>query len=428
MIDMIPEKQARRPFVLGVLNGALFRLSAVFVDPNTVLALLIATITGSNALVGGVAAVAYLGPVLPKVFVAGRIPGIKNKMRYYHMSFAVRAPTLILMTVVVATFPNSPLVVSSLIIVLYLIFTSGGGFAYIPFMEVVSDTIKPSQRSTFFALRAFFGLLLGVLGGYAVKVILSSPEKYPFPTNYVTLLSLGTIFAVMALTSWSFVKDPAIEWRRERTSLGDTLRKARRIIGEDRVYRRYIAFRAMISLASVSGPFYILHASIGLDLGIGVAGLLIMSMTTGGLVSNLFWGRLGDRKGTRILMVAGAMLLGCVPGSALLSNLWQTQAAAMTTFAIMGLANAGIDIALTNYLLDHSEPESRPVYMAFTQIVVSAFAVAPIAGGFLAESFGYEPLFAISLAASAAAAILSLRLPEPRKVAEERFRTRVRAT
>jgi len=423
--DLVSERETRRSFVLGVVNGALFNLGSTFIEPTTVLALFIAAVTGSDAFVGLIAAVSSLGALLPQIIMASRAAGASRKMTYYHLSFAIRAFALLGMVLAVGLASGLGVLVATVVILTFAIYSLGGGLAYIPFMEIVGNTLRPSQRSSFFAYRSFFGGILAMAGGYVVKMILSSPA-IAFPQNYLLLFTVGSIFAFVAMLSFALVHEPVVLQASRRVPLRETLRGARAIVIEDGVYRRYLAVRCVLTIAGISGPFYVLHAIRGLGLNESTVGVLIMSMTAGGVISNLAWGRIGDTKGTKVVMLAGAVLLASAPLTALLSQYLGAAASSVMTFLLLGLANAGIYIGVTNYLLDHSDPARRPVYMGLTQLVVGLFGVAPLIGGFVSQAMGYEALFAVSIASALTAALMTLSLPEPRRIAETRFRTQVK--
>jgi len=423
---MFPDESMRRSYILGVLNGALFNFGSVFIDPNTVLALFIAATTGSDALVGLVAAVAALGRIISQVISASKGVGSERKIRLYHLSFAVRGPALVGMVAVVLLANGSLYVMASLVVLAYALYAFGQGFATVPFMDIISNILRPSMRSSFFAWRNFLGLGMAILSGYTVKLVLGSPERFPFPDNFILLFSLGATFCIAAMFSFSVVREPLIEQKRVTVSVRETIGMAHRILLQDVVYRRYLTVRCLIVLGSIAGPFYILYATRTLGLNLGSAGLLIVVMKLGGMSSYLFWGRAADVKGTRVMLLAGTLLLVMVPLSALTSSFWTPLLAAVVTFAIMGLANAGVHIGLTNYLLDHCEPSDRPVYVALTQVIISFAATVPLVGGIIAGMFGYGTLFVISLVVTVLGATLAFTLPEPRHLAEKRFRSMVR--
>jgi hypothetical protein len=419
--------EPRRTFALGVLNGAFFNFAFVFIDPNTVIALFVATATGSEALVGLVAAIASLGGIFPQAFVATRIGGTRRKMFYYHVSVAFRGPALIAMALMVALTGGSPILASTLVLIVYSLYSFGAGFAFVPFMEVVGGTLPPSQRSSFFALRNFTGLLLGIAGGLVVRTVLGSPDRYPFPGNYAIFFGIGAAFGVLSMMSFSLVRNPPSAGEGSAQTFGQALRRARKIVTSDSVYARYLMVRLLIAATSVAAPFYLLHATRSLGFGEATAGLFIMSMTVGGVVSNLAWGRIGDVRGTKIMIVVGAALLAIAPLTALLSRAVPSLPLSLATFAILGLANAGIAIGSTNYLLDHCEADDRPVYVAMTNILAGLLAVSPLIGGLVVEYLGYTLLFTATLLIATAASLMALELPEPRGVAEKRFQTLTRS-
>ena len=172
--------QNRRSYVLGVANGALFNFGAVFIDPSTILALFISSLTGSDTLVGLLATAGALGRILPQIVVAGWTASVGRKIRIYHLSFVLRAIALVPLVLLVPWASSHPVVGAALVVGLYTLFSFGGGIAVIPLMEIISTLFRPSRRSIFFALRAFLGGAFGMGGGYLVRVVLSPSSGFDF--------------------------------------------------------------------------------------------------------------------------------------------------------------------------------------------------------------------------------------------------------
>lgn len=72
-------RHLRRNFSLGLVNGALFNLSASLLDPSLVLTWLASQLTSSNFLIGLVMPMNQGGWFLPQLLISGYLQGRKRK-------------------------------------------------------------------------------------------------------------------------------------------------------------------------------------------------------------------------------------------------------------------------------------------------------------------------------------------------------------
>ncbi|HYY97009.1 MAG TPA: hypothetical protein VE642_00370, partial [Pyrinomonadaceae bacterium] len=78
----------------------------------------------------------------------------------------------------------------------------------------------------------------------------------------------------------------------------------------------------------------------------------------------------------------------------------------------VGVAQAGIDLATKNYVLDLASDEAgRPLYIGFNDTLVGLPTTLLAGAGVIIDLFGFLPAFAGLAALTAAGALLALRLP-----------------
>jgi MFS family permease len=134
--------------------------------------------------------------------------------------------------------------------------------------------------------------------------------------------------------------------------------------------------------------------------------VLVVATTLG----SVLWGTLGDRFGHRAILIGAALCAAAGAGLALVAVGFVAYAA---IFMLLGLSLSGTALSQFTFVTEMAPPERRPTYIALVSVAYAPFAVgAPILGGWMADRWGYTPVFALSLCAGlAAAAIYRVRVP-----------------
>jgi MFS family permease len=71
-------------------------------------------------------------------------------------------------------------------------------------------------------------------------------------------------------------------------------------------------------------------------------------------------------------------------------------------------------LGFLSFILEISPPGQRPTYMGLTNTLTGALVLMPVLGGFVLQRTSYPVLFAAAAGGTLAAALLALRLPNPR--------------
>src|SRR5512137_2047860 len=87
---MLSPERARRNYLLGVLDGTLFRLSYVLADPSLVLPWFIAQLTASPVAVGLLLPLNRMSATLPQFLLTGVFHRANRKMPLYRVAAAGR--------------------------------------------------------------------------------------------------------------------------------------------------------------------------------------------------------------------------------------------------------------------------------------------------------------------------------------------------
>jgi MFS family permease len=422
----------RRNFTLGVINGAVWILSTAFVDVDTVMPAFALDVMGRNVIwVGLLSAVIASGWFWPPVLLSARFERTQNLRPWYQWAAAARIGAMFAMFVVIATFPegHARLLYAS-VGLLFFLHTSAAGVSNIPFLSIVSDSVPPTWRGRFFGVRLFLGGLMSFAAGFYVRGVLSDHSGLGFPHNYARLFAISSVFVLVSLGAFCFVDEPPRAVQQRKLPLGTHLRRGPRLYMRDRNFRHVILLQALTALSfGLAVPFIVPFAVQDLNVAKSAIGLFLGVKLLSFSCSNLLWSYLSDARGNRLLLVAASALGIAVPAMVCLAPMvpqGELHAAGglalsargwfiLATFAMVGASNAGLQVGVTNYLLEIIPPRLRSTCLGFYYTTALPLAFVPVLGAVLIGARGHYALgFALSGIAAIAALLLAFRLREIR--------------
>lgn len=415
----------RRNYVLGIVNGAAFIASMQLFDPNTVGALFVMHLTDKKAVVGLVYSLMLVGWAWPQILMSNVLEHRPFKMPFYVLSAVTRVVVFGLILLAIALVGNRS---STLLLWAYglLMFSlsSLGGIGIIPFMDVVSKSMPPNRRGSFFSLRRLYGGVFGIAGGLFVKYILSEELSLAFPTNFLIIFGVAFALTVVSTGSFCFASEPQGPVAARTMSLGQRVRRGWRIFRRDRNYQSLYLVRAATALGSMSLPLYAIYAVKHLAAPEHRVGVFILIGSFSATFATLLWRHLGDVYGNRVLLMAGAVLGVVAPFVALMTALMPPARLGgcdlrltlyLLVFATAAPALSANGIAYTNYLLEIAPETRRPTYVGFMYTIGTPLAFAALVGGYLADTTSFEFVFVLSQVFAVAAVWLAWRMDEPRQ-------------
>jgi MFS family permease len=139
-------------------------------------------------------------------------------------------------------------------------------------------------------------------------------------------------------------------------------------------------------------------------------GIVMGCFAIGLLLSRTWLGNLADRRSRQLVVLIGTLVGGTAPLGYLLV---QAIAPLMVIRAFHGISIAAFTTGYSALVVDLSPVKQRGELLGYMSLAVPiGMAVGPALGGFLHESWGYKPLFAISAALGLLAAILATQIRE----------------
>jgi hypothetical protein len=404
---------------MGLIHGIFFTGGQAFSNPDTIIPVFLNHFTDSKTLIGLsstlLGSLGGIGSVLPQLFVARKLENKSHKKPLLAIAITVRAMCWGLLALTTYFFAStSAYATISFLFFFLIVFTFMGGIAAVSFYDIWGKSLPSHVRGRFFGHRELWGGVLAIGSEFLAKVLLGSSE-IAFPVNFVLLFLLTFVFMSISYVALGSVKEPVEKVYDRQLSFTDFLRKAFRIIAEDKNYKRFIYVQVLAGGAALALPFYILYARDVRHIELETVGLLVSAQMLGRVVSNILWAHLSDFVGNKRVIQISTLAGLLVPVIALLTRS-QNRAAFIIMFVLTGFFISGRLIGKTNYLLDTAASKDRPTYISLTATLTFPISLFSLLGGLIAQHVSYQILFGITLVFMAAGFILSSYLAEPRNI------------
>jgi MFS family permease len=226
---------------------------------------------------------------------------------------------------------------------------------------------------------------------------------------------IATLFFSLSWIALAFTREPADHEKVIEENPPPFWHGARRILQRDKNFNWFLTARILSQFGTMGFAFYIVYALRRFQMDTVTAGYLTAALTVSQMVANAGMGWLGDRVGHRLMLIVGA-------ASALLSSLlaWLAPSLAwfFPIFILAGFANVAIWTNGMTITVDFSDENERPFYIGLAQTLTApATIIAPLIGGWIADTQGFASTFGWSTALSVVMmSILVFLVKEPRKL------------
>jgi MFS family permease len=404
--------------IFNLLDASFFGFGFGFASLVTVLPLFVSRMTDSAILIGLIPAIHSMGWQFPQLLTANHVARQRQfKPMVLAMTIHERVPFLGLAAI--AWFgARINVQIALLLTFVFLIWQGlGGGLTATAWQSMIGKIIPSERRGTFFGTQSSAANLLSSLGAILAGIIL---DRLGSPLDFTLLFLLAALAMAISWVLLAQTREPEFALAGQSLSTGEFWSNLVAILKRDRNFRWFLVMRMLSQGAIMAFAFYAVYA-------VRQHGLseLEVSLMTGVLlgvqiVANPLLGWIGDRWGHRLAMLSGiiASIL-----SALLAW-WAPDPGwfyAVFTFAGIGIA-ATWTVALA-MVQDFGLETERPAYIGLgNTLVAPATILAPLLGGWLADSAGYPTAFlASALAGLLTLIILVFFMRDPRRQTAKRL-------
>jgi MFS family permease len=410
-------KHLRFNLAVNLLDGGFYGLGWGFGSIGTILPLFVSHMTTSALLIGLIPAIHAVGWQLPQLFMANSVSRLRRyKPMVMLLTIHERVPYLglALVALFLGTLGNKLALVLTFAMLIWQ--GLGAGFTANAWQSMVAKIIPSDWRGTFFGAQAAFANVLMSIAAVAAGYIL---DRMRAPLNFtlcfvLTAVGMGFSYIFIGLTREPVDNEKTIPERQASPWKGGL-----EILRRDKNFTAYLVIRLLSQFATMGFAFYIVYGLRRFGMSDLTAGFLTAALTITSTVANALMGWLGDRLGHRAMLIVGSVAVT-------LSSLMAWGAPSIgwlyPVFILSGLANVAywtIGMAIT---VEFGSEETRPTYIGLSNTLVAPFTIiAPLIGGWIAETAGFQTTFMVSAIGGLVIAGLLFWLvhdPRPRANAE----------
>lgn len=390
--EIFVRKHLKFNFIVGLIDGGLFGVGIGFGSFIAVLPLFVSQMTDSALLIGLIPAIHGAGWQLPQLLTAGYTSRARRvKPLVLWATLHERVPYLGLAAV---AFFLARMEVSTALWITFILLiwqSIGAGFAANPWQTMVTKVMPPELHGTFFGMQsaAFNGLagLAAIAAGFML-------ERLASPWDFA-LCFVGTlIFFLLSFLALAQVRERESDKPEVEDHPQAFWGQSWNILKRDRNFTAFLAVRSISQFAGMGISFYLVYSVKELGMSESLAGIMTSVLLISQVAFAPLMGRLGDRWSHRGVMILGGLGAATSAAIAWMANSvgWFYPVFLLAAVAIVAIWT--IPIALT---VSFAKEHERPLYIGLSNTVSApATIVAPIIGGWIADTAGYDAMFIVS--------------------------------
>jgi len=393
---------------------ALFSLGLSISSSYTILPLFVAHLTRSNVAVALIPAIRALGLYGPQLLVAPLVERLRHALPFILLATILeRVPYLVLAFGAIALAGGNAGALLALFFAMIFLALFAGGITYPAWLDMIARSIPRTWLGRFMGFWWGAGNVMGI-GGAAIATVLLASVTWPL--NFALCFAMTFAAMVISFVLLALGREPARVTHNPpaaRLSMSAQAHEIAALVRQDGALRRLLIANGLVGMATMAGALYAVSAARlgGLsDPEVGAEStVLFVAMTVGSFA----WGAIGDRFGHRATLLWGTACAGVAGLAALVAHGFLAYG---VVFLALGLSISGVLLAGFTLITEFGPEERRPTYVALASVAYAPFVIgAPILGGFIANAWGYPPVFAVTaLFATVAALMLRFWVPDPR--------------
>jgi MFS family permease len=391
-VEQFARRHLRYNVTVGLTDGGFFGTALGFASFATILPLFVASMTNSATLIGLVPAIHAAGWLLPQLFTASHTSRLRRYKRTVLLATIHERVPFLGFGIVALLLPKIGLQTGLILTFILLTWQGlGGGFTANSWVSMISKIIPSEYRGTFIGTQAAVANLFisgaAIGAGYLLL-------WYQAPLNFAVCFFIAVVFFTLSWVALSFTRELTDHEKVIDKHPTPFWEGAARILKRDQNFNWFLTARILSQFATMGFVFYIVYALRRFHMDEVTAGYLTAALTISQTVANAGMGWLGDKFGHRSMLILGAVAAAL---SSLLAWFAPTLAWFFPIFILSGVANVSIWTNGMTMATTFSGENERPFYIGLAQsLTAPATIIAPLIGGWIADTRGFQPTFAIS--------------------------------
>ncbi len=376
-----------------IWHGFFLALTKSMLDLNTIFPALVTSLVDSTTLFGFLYAIMLGVPFVFNIFFGHYLQSRVFKKPFLLTGVYLRAFSFLGMAVVIYFFAEqAPLMVLLSLFGWIFLFSFSGGFAGVSYADIIGKLVARGERGKLYASKQFASSVAMLVGGLLIARIFSV-KGMAYPANYALILLIGCGGLVVASIAFWLIREPASETKtipQERFRI--FLSRVPAILRNDPAFLRFLIVENMASFSLMMLPFYMIFARETFRLGQEYVGRYLLFQIGGMIFSNLFWGMLSGKQGSKAVVRICILIGGLIPMIAILFQGWGPDSF-VVIFVLIGFVMSGRRVGFEPYLLDLAPEEKRTLYLGMNGTLNFSKVLLPVLGGVFIDLFGFHITF-----------------------------------
>jgi hypothetical protein len=383
----LSEKTSNRNFNAFLWHAVFLALAQNFTDVDTIIPAMLVEAGGGAIHIGVMSAIMMGGSGFAQLFFAPYISNQRHKKNFLLLGINARIFTLFLLGVMFVFSNNLPPGLLLWSIFLFIsIFSLGGAFANISYVDIMGKAVNQNRRMTFFSTKqAVSGFILLFSSLLAKKALTLSG----FPINYALMFLIGASALLVASGGfWALKEEEETVFRID--SFGEFLRVLAKELREN---SRLVHFLGLINVQGIVIsflPFVILYAKQTFHTGSGDTGSFLLFKVAGLVIVGLLVLLLADKTRYKPMLYANVVFSVAL---AFLTSVATDPLLLRLIFFIGGIVYSLYYITMNGLLLEISSHHNRAIYTGFLGAGSILPMVFPFIGGWIVSRYGFPPFF-----------------------------------
>ena len=390
-----PQQHTTRNFLALTGDFIFFSIGFAFFDPLVVIPAFVKEFTGSEFLVGILAAIRTLFITAPQLWAASILVAQPRKKPVLIASSIIGRLPIIVLALVTLLWGEAQIGwVIAILCVSVAIFYTSEGFNGVSWPVLVGKVLPEDIRGRFFGLGQLLASLGAAAAGYFVNRILALSGR-TLSARWAIVFAIGFVILMFSAGSMFFIKEEGEEKRQSRPDVRTSLKMMLQYLRADANLRRVVIVQLVLYTAGAVSSFFVIRAREILPTADAQLGTFLILQSIGSAFAAVAGGYLVDRVGSwaairlgavvKVVMLGVVTLAGLLPYPLLLYYV---------SFFLLGYVNGSSWWSFSAYLLDMATDAQRPIYLAASGILTSILVFNPVIAGALYAAFTPEAVFA----------------------------------
>lgn len=380
---------SKRNFKSLLWHAAFVAIAKNFIDVDTVIPSMMVDAGGAAVHIGILTAIMLGGATFTQLFFAPVLSNFEYKRNFLLTGINLRVLSLLLLGVLLYYSANFSGVYTIVFIYLLItMFSLGGAFANISYMDILGKSILEDSRKPFFSIRQVIASIALLASVFVARYVLKSNE---YPYNYSLMLFIG--FMALAIASLGF-------WNLKEVTPSKLTIKGPRHFGqmirlEMKTNKKLTYFLGFINTQGVSItflPFTILYAKENMNLGSEGTGDLLVFKVLGMVLTGVLLYILKGKFRYKYLLYMNTTLALLLPFMMLAFPL---SVPLYIIFLIGGIIFSSYNISVNGVLLEVSGTGNRALYTGLVGAGNIIPAVFPLVSGGIIAQLGFQSFFIV---------------------------------